>query len=215
MRADGHRVVALTLPGLSDGDDPRGLGLKDAVAHVVGQVQRLDLRDVTMIAHSWGGLPMTGAAHELRGRVRKLVYWSAFVPAEGRCLLDDAPPELVAGFRALAEASGNDTVTLPYDVWSEGFIQDAGADVRRLVYSLLVPQPFGYFTQPLVSPEPRALGIPTSYVISTEDVVLPPGEYGWTPRFPDRLGVTPIEAPGSHEALLTRPVELAEVLLTA
>ena len=43
---------------------------------------------------------------------------------------------------------------------------------------------------------------------------LPPGEYGWT-RFPQRLGVTAIEAPGSHEANFTRPAELTDAFLRA
>lgn len=51
------------------------------------------------------------------------------------------------------------------------------------------------------------------YVISTEDVSLPPGEFAWTPRFPDRLGsVDVIEVPGSHESVFTRPAELAAAL---
>jgi hypothetical protein len=47
------------------------------------------------------------------------------------------------------------------------------------------------------------------------DVALPPGEYGWAPRFPDRLGVTALTGPGSHEACFTRPAELAASFVSA
>jgi hypothetical protein len=50
-------------------------------------------------------------------------------------------------------------------------------------------------------------------VLSVDDIALPPGELGWAPRFPNRLGVTPIEVPGSHESGFTRPAELADALL--
>ena len=49
---------------------------------------------------------------------------------------------------------------------------------------------------------------------SVGDIALPPGEYGWT-RFADRLGVAPIDAPGSHEACFTEPEGLAAALLKA
>jgi hypothetical protein len=51
-------------------------------------------------------------------------------------------------------------------------------------------------------------------LVRSEDLALPPGELGWTPRFPQRLGVgTPvIELPGSHEAQFARPAELAAAL---
>jgi len=41
---------------------------------------------------------------------------------------------------------------------------------------------------------------------------MPPGEYAWCPRFPDRLGVAPVAVPGDHEAFLTRPDDFVAVL---
>ena len=181
---------------------------------MVDHVERHDLRDVTLVGHSWGGYPITGAAPRLVARLRRLVYWSAFVPAEGATLLDEVPPPYVELFTQLAGASGDNTVTLPFEVWQGGFMQDAGEDVQRMVHSLLVPQPMQYFTETVPALDLDALGVPAGYVITTDDVALPPGEYAWTPRFPARLGnVTPIEAPGSHEACFTRPAELADALL--
>jgi len=76
-----------------------------------------------------------------------------------------------------------------------------------------VPQPFQYFTETVAPLDPAALGVPVAYVLSKDDVALPPGEYGWE-RFAERLGVTPVPAPGSHEACLTEPEGLAEVFLS-
>jgi hypothetical protein len=42
----------------------------------------------------------------------------------------------------------------------------------------------------------------------------PVAQYGWT-RFAKRLGVAPMEAPGSHEACFTEPEGLAATLLKA
>ncbi|TLS46596.1 alpha/beta hydrolase [Streptomyces montanus] len=216
LRAAGHRVLTPTLPGLADGDDPERHSLADVVDFLVDLVEREDLRDVTLVGHSWGGYPLTGAAHRLAPRLRKLVYWSAFVPAEGVPLLEEVPPHYAEMFKQVAAASGNNSVTFPYEVFTGAFMQDADENLQRLVYSLLVPQPMRYFTETVTPVDPAALGVPASYVITADDLALPPGEWGWVPRFPQRLGDVPvIEAPGSHEANFTRPAELAAALLKA
>lgn len=213
LRAAGHRVLTPTLPGLHDGDDPTALHLSDVVDAVVHLVEGHDLREVTLVGHSWGGYPITGAAPRLAGRLRKLVYWSAFVPAAGRSLYDEVPPPYQELFDSQADASGNNTVAMPYEVWQAAFMNDAPEPVQRAVHALMVPQPFQYFTE-TVQPLPADLGVPVAYVLSSDDIALPPGEYGWT-RFADRLGVTPIAAPGSHEAHFTEPAALAEALIKA
>ena len=114
-------------------------------------------------------------------------------------------------------ARGPGVVTFPFEVFQAAFMQDADETTQRLVHGLLVPQPMRFFTETVEPVDPAALGVPASYVASPDDLALPPGEYGWTPRFPQRLGRdTPvIEHPGSHEAQFTRPAELAAALLKA
>ena len=90
-------------------------------------------------------------------------------------------------------------------------MQDAPEAVQRLVHELLVPQPLRYFTEPVA---PLRADVARSYVLSVDDIALPPGEYGWV-RFAERLGVPRSEAPGSHEACFTEPAGLAEALLKA
>ncbi len=212
LRAQGHDVHAPTLPGLADGDDPTTFHLSDVVDFVVDHVDRHDLTDVTLVGHSWGGYPITGAAPRLGARLTKVVYWSAFVPAEGASLMDEVPPPYVELFTQLAEASGTNSVAMPFEVFAGGFMNDAPEDVQRTVHSLLLPQPMNFFRE-TVAPLPDS--IDRSYVLATEDVALPPGEWAWAPRFPERLGVTATTTPGSHEALFTRPSELADAILQA
>ena len=142
---------------------------------------------------------------------------SAFVPAEGRSLMDEVPPHYAEMFRQVAAASGNDSIVFPYEVFTAAFMQDGDEGAQRLVHGLLVPQPLRYFTETVTPFDPAALGVPASSVVGTEDLALPPGESGWAPRFPQRLGPgTPVlEYAGSHEAQFTRPDELTAALLKA
>ncbi|MFE8992773.1 alpha/beta fold hydrolase [Streptomyces collinus] len=217
LRAAGHRVLAPDLSGLADGDDPQKYGRADVGDFVVDLVERHDLRDVALVGHSWGGYPLTAAAPRIAPRLRKLVYWSAFVPAEGRSLMDEVPPHYADMFRQLAAASGNDSIVFPYEVFTAAFMQDGDESAQRLVHGLLVPQPLRYFTETVTHVDPAALGVPASYVVGTQDLALPPGEHGWTLRFPQRLGPgTPVvEYDGTHEAQFTRPDELTAALLKA
>jgi pimeloyl-ACP methyl ester carboxylesterase len=214
LRAAGNRVLTPTLPGLSDGADPTPYTLEDVIDAVVDLVEGEDLRDVTLVGHSWGGYVIAGAAPRLASRLRKLVFWSAFVPAEGRSLYDEVPPQYQALFDGQAQASGNNSVAMPFEVWQAAFMPDASEEIQRLVHSLLVPQPMQYFTEPVTPLDLEILGVPVAFLLGEDDIALPPGEFGWT-RFADRLGVAPIPAPGSHEACFTRPAELAEAFLKA
>ncbi|HLI38375.1 MAG TPA: alpha/beta fold hydrolase [Streptosporangiaceae bacterium] len=63
----------------------------DATACVVGAVLGRELTDVTLVAHSWGGYPATAAAHQLTGRVSKLIFCSALVPARDVPLAAENP----------------------------------------------------------------------------------------------------------------------------
>lgn len=215
LRAAGHRVLTPTLPGLDLGDDPRGVTLTDCVDAVVGFVESADLRDATLVGHSWGGYVVSGAAPRVAQRLRRLVFWSAFVPADGESLMDAVPPTYRELFAAQAAASGDDTITLPLEVWQQAFMQDASEDLQRAVHGLLAPQPMGTFSE---APDQKAfyrLDLPTAYVRTTDDVALPPGEYGWD-RFPGRLpDACVVETPGSHEANFTQPGALSDAILKA
>jgi pimeloyl-ACP methyl ester carboxylesterase len=214
LRAAGCRVLAPTLPGMHDGEDPTAHTLDDVIDYVARLAEDADLHDVTLVGHSWGGYVIAGAAPKMAARLRKVVFWSAFVPAEGHPLYDEIPPSYQDMFDRLVQESGNNTVAMPYDVWQSAFINDASEDVARVTHSLLLPHPFQYFSQPVAPLDANALGIPASYVISSEDISMPPGEYGFH-RFAERLGVSPLMTPGSHEVCFTQPASLAEAFLKA
>ncbi len=216
LRAAGHRVLTPTLPGMDLGDDPRGITLTDSCDAVVDLVEREDLTDVTLLGHSWGGYVVSGAAPRVAPRLKRTVFWSAFVPQDGESLMDAVPPHYAELFRAQAAASGeDDTVSLPFEVWAGAFMQDASEDAQRAVFGLLAPQPMGTFAEAPNQKPFFDLQVPSVYIRSTEDVALPPGEWGWD-RFPPRLDdAVVIDTPGSHEANFTRPAELSEAILRA
>lgn len=210
LRAAGHRAITLTLPGLNDGDDPSGYRLTDAVDYVVNEVRRLELPDVILVAHSWGGYPAAGAAHLLVGRVSKIVYFNAVVPMRGKSVVDDSTPDdRELTLRLIAE-SPVDAIAPTLEFVEQRFMQGVAPELQRFVADLLTPQPGGYFLDAL-GIDAASLDIPAAYIASDNDHSLPCSGA----EFAARVGVQPILVPGTHNAMLTHPDEIATAIVTA
>jgi pimeloyl-ACP methyl ester carboxylesterase len=211
LRAAGHRAITVTLPGLADGDDPRGHRLTDAADHIVRLVEDRDLTDVVLVGHSWGGYPITGAAARLGGRLAGIVYYAAQIPVLGRSLIGDNPPEAAAMLRGLIESSPTGSIAPTIGFVEQIFMPGEEPQAQRLVADLLTPMPGGYFLDPAEGQDVTTLGVPLHYLLGDDDHALPlPGA-----TFAGRLGLTPVPVPGTHEGLLTHPDEIAKAILAA
>ena len=207
LREAGYTAVTITLPGLADGDERAGLRLSDAIDHVVAEVSRRDLSEVVLVGHSWGGYVITGAAHRLAGRLAKVIYYNAVVPARGTAMVDENA-EYAALTRAAIEASPDGTISVIREQVPM-LVPDADEQAQDLFFELLVPQPGGYFLDPIDVGHITTLGVPAGYVLSEDDRALArPGT-----EFAVRIGLTPVMVPGGHESMLTRPDEVTKALL--
>ncbi|MBB1158182.1 alpha/beta fold hydrolase [Amycolatopsis dendrobii] len=211
----GHVAYNPTVAG-------HGKGADKAVSHddCVRSVQRFivdnELADVVLVGHSFGGTVIARVAEEIPERLRRLVFWNAFVPLPGTRVEEDLPPRYRELFARLARESGDNTVTLPFPIWREAFIQDADLDTATAAYQHLSPTPYQPFLDRLELPRFAGLEIPKSYLNGTDDTALPPGDWGWHPRMSGRLGLHRlVRLPGSHEAVFTNPRLLAEKLVHA
>ena len=105
LRATGHTCHCPTLAGNCPDDDRATTGLQDAAQSVVDYFEEHDLRDVRLVAHSYGGMVISKVADMIPDRIRRLVYHNAFVPADGECLNDLVPGFYVATFDPIAAAN--------------------------------------------------------------------------------------------------------------
>ena len=211
LRAAGHVAVTVTLPGTADGDDPAAVGTEDAVAHLVDLVTGRDLHDVVLVAHSWAGYPVTGAAHRLSERVRAVVYLSGVVPRRGKSMLDEFPPEVAQMVRGVLAASPDGAVPVTFEDVAQTFMQDQPEAAQRLLFELLTPVPGRYVTEGVDVEPVTSAGLRAVYVLAEDDRgLVRPGH-----EFAARIGVEPVMVPGPHEVLLTDPDAVARALLAA
>ena len=215
IRAAGHTVHCPTLAGNRPGD-ARTLGLDAAIQSLVDFIEDNDLTDIVLLGHSYGGMVITGAADRTPGRIRRLVYWNAFVPNSGECLNDMVPPHYTALFDAISAASPDNSVMLPYPVWREAFMNDAGGEEAQAAFDRLNAHPYATFTDPItLSKNPAEMEIAKSYINATSDTALPQS-LGWHPRLSEKLGLFRlVQIAGSHELCFTNPEALAAAILDA
>lgn len=94
MAAAGHQFFTPTYTGLGERAHlaSRSNDLETHIQDVLGVLTYEDLREVVLIGHSYGGMVATGVADRARGRIARLIYLDAFVPANGQALIDLVPP---------------------------------------------------------------------------------------------------------------------------
>lgn len=211
----GHRVFSPTIAGHGKGVD-KNVNHAQCTQSIIDFIIEKDLRDIVLLGHSFGGTILSQVAPAIPERIRRLIFWNAFVCGDGNSLLDEIPDHYRALFAELVARSSDSTVTLPFPIWREAFINDADLELAQAAYARLSPEPYQPFCDKLDTKPFHALDIPKSFLNCTEDIALPPGEWGWHPRMSNRLGLYRlVQMPGSHEVIFTNPIGLAEKIIEA
>lgn len=82
LRAAGHGAHPVTLTGVGE-KQGRQAGRQTHVTDIVDEVERLGLRDVVLVGHSYSGIPAGQAADRIGDRLARVVFVDAGVPADG------------------------------------------------------------------------------------------------------------------------------------
>lgn len=216
LESQGHIALAPSMAGHGKGANRRGVDHAQCARSIVEYILGADLSDFVLVGHSFGGTIISKVAEQLPERIRRLVFWNAFVLEDGHSIHDEIPPWYRQSFDELAAASPDNSITMPFPIWRDAFINDADLELAKSAYAQLAPTPNQPFHDKLDLKRFYSLDLPRSYLNCTEDIALPPGEWGWHPRMSSRLGLYRlVQMPGSHEALFTNPALLAEKIIEA
>lgn len=218
LRGGGHEVFAPTLRGLEEGNTDRGgVFLADIGDGLIREIEQQDLHDFVVVSHSGGGPVAQLVADRLGdrhgGRVHRIVFMSAWVLRNGESINDIRPRDQVEAARAQSQRSPDNTVPMDHDLFKSAFMQDATDQQLAEILPRLVPSPFGWFDQPIDLPRFFELGMPASYIFQTDDRAAPRERYeAMSARLRNpRI----VECAGSHQAMLTRPEDVATAVLAA
>lgn len=169
LRAAGHDVYPLALTGLGERKHlarPE-VGLETHIEDIVNQIEVADLGDVILVAHSYGGVPVTGAADRVAERIASVVYVdSGPIPADTAYIEFD-PEQRAATERRVAE--GGDGWLLPPMSREElaAAMPDAPSDHVAEIAARMTPQPFGTYTEPLRLTNPALASLPKVAILNS------------------------------------------------
>lgn len=199
LTARGHDVLAPDLP--ADDDSLTLDDYADAVVDAVG-----DRRDVVVVGHSFGGFTAPLVAERLSADA--LVLLAGMIPAPGE------PPEdwwEATGYgAAVEEQSARDGGLTGNDDPYVSFYHDVP---RELADEALSRERAHPSQTAMAAPWPLAEwpDVPTRFIVCTDDRFFPPSFLRDLAR--RRLGIRAEEVPGGHCAMLSRPGEIAELLM--
>ena len=202
-----HDVYAPSLTGLGERKHLArpDVDLDTHIADVVALLEMEDLRDVVLVGHSYGGMVITGAADRAPERIKRLVYLDAFVPEDGRCLLDYVVPERAARMREEGERAGSVTPP-PLSLW--GITRPEHID---FVKPREVRHPFGTMVQ-RIKLSGAAERIPKTFIYCSSPAT------GSFDQFAAKYRNAPnwkfFELPTGHDAMILMPDRVAEILVT-
>jgi pimeloyl-ACP methyl ester carboxylesterase len=172
---------------------------------VVAMLEAEELRQVTLVGHSYGGMVISGVAARTSGRIGHLVYLDAFVPEAGKSLLDYLG-ERAAAMREAAAAHGEGWKLPSFP--PERFGVTSQRDTEWL-NKHLVAQPLKTFEQAL----PAAGGdkLKRSYVYCSKPAM---GTFDqFAERVRDDRKWTFHDVKTGHDAMVTAPGEIAKILM--
>jgi pimeloyl-ACP methyl ester carboxylesterase len=187
--------------------------LDECVQGITRAVERHGLRDVVLVGHDFAGPLVLQAAGQLPVPPKRLVLVAGIVPVNGKNMISVFPAGIRSCYFVLASWAwllGKDLKLPP---------QVIGRYLYSRIHQMEVLRALGFFgplpTRVLTTRAQwwgGSLPSPVSYVVLTQDRILPPAlQRTMGSRIPN---VEFIELESCHQAPIHRPKELAEILLS-
>jgi pimeloyl-ACP methyl ester carboxylesterase len=216
----GHEGIAVDLPGhgaLVDQESTLA-NRREAIVSVLAP------GDV-LVGHSGGGFDATLAADAAPEKVSHITYLAAALPREGRTYPEAMAmrdgTDLDEGFDAdvgemLAYLNFDEAGAMTFTDFEGArkyFYHDCDEATARWAFDSLGPERFGDTTvTPVSVPTFWAADLPRSFIVCEQDRSMPRWLADTVTR---RLGVEQLSIDSSHSPFLSRPCELAELLVHA
>jgi pimeloyl-ACP methyl ester carboxylesterase len=209
LRRSGHEVFAPTLTGLGERAHlatPK-VDLDLHVQDVVALLEMEDLRGVVLVGHSYGGMVVTGVAERAPERIRRIVYLDAFVPANGKCLLDYVEAAVPARAAAFRDEGGKSGFVSPPPLALWGIVEPGHVAYAR---QRETRHPFACFTQSVRLMNSSAAALPKTFICCTSPATGSFDQFAAKYRGDPRWRFH--ELATGHDAMILLPEQVATVL---
>jgi pimeloyl-ACP methyl ester carboxylesterase len=213
LERHGSRVIAPDLPSMSGDPSPADQVTLDSWARFVADIVERQPEPVVLVGHSRGGIVVSQAAELVPGRIRHLVYLSAYLLPAGATLAAEArrDAESLIAPNMIAARSGI-TCNLRESAVREAFYglcSEADYEHARLRLS---PEPLKPLVTPLTLTADRFGSVPRAYVETTRDRTVTLASQR---RMQAQLPCAPVfTLESDHSPFLSQPEVLARILIS-
>lgn len=216
LRGRGNAVFTPTCTGCGEREHltSPAVGLETHITDICNVIEFEELDDIVLVGHSFSGLTITGVADRMRERIRRIVFFDALVPREGRMAgvtRDAQTGEFPDWWKAREKAFLDGYRMVLWEDYPVDMLVPPGmtAHVERL-RRLVTTHPARQWTDQLVLENGGWEGLRRAYVhcigqeyrMSSDLMVGPAREAGWD--------FVEIDAP--RNAMMTHPELVADVL---
>jgi pimeloyl-ACP methyl ester carboxylesterase len=219
LEAEGHRVFTPTLTGLGQEttENLAEIGLDMHVSDVMTIIVGHDLNDIVLVGHSYGGMVITGVADRMKDRIGHIVYVDAAVPEGDQSMISYGPPidaAALAEKTRLTKLLSSDGVTfgvLPPEAFG---IPDAHPR-HGWAKARMKPHPMKTWLDPLVLRNGGPEGIERTYIHCIAPILEQTNFPYVAEKARSSRSWNYAELQTGHDAMITAPQELADLLLAA
>lgn len=115
LEAQGHQAFAPTIAGHAKGVN-KNVNHAQCTQSIVDYIIDKDLTDIILLGHSFGGTIIAKVAETISDRLRRLIFFDAFVLNDGESLRDSIPPHLQTLLDELVRESNDQMMVLPFEM---------------------------------------------------------------------------------------------------
>jgi pimeloyl-ACP methyl ester carboxylesterase len=204
-------VLAVDLPGRpGKRGDLLTLTIADFVESVAADVEDAGLGDIVLVGHSMGGLTVPGVVTKLGpSRVKEMILATAFVPPEGKAIVDT----ITGLFARIARRRAEKRVIAVTPAWMVrlGFLNGTSRAQRKFMAGKLYPES-PHILAENVSRRGMPDDVPRTWILTRRDRAL---SVKFQRRGIDAIGgvQTLVELDTCHMLMVSEPERLAEILV--
>jgi len=211
LREQGHEVFTPSLSGMGEHvhRQDEGIGLDTHIADILALLRWYDLRDVILVAHSYGSCVTMGAAEQVAERIARLVHLDGIVPAHGQSVADCLGEDLVPVFD---EAMSRGPKKWGDDVPSADLFGVKDPKDMEWMHERLTPQPVRTLVDKLSMPSNKANMLPRTYIYCVKESPISRHEFYANFKNDPTWQMMVLDA--VHDAMITDPGAVADALLS-
>jgi pimeloyl-ACP methyl ester carboxylesterase len=210
LKAAGNDVIVVNLAGHGADKTPiASISLAsyvDAVKKAIG-----NKTNITLVAHSFGGVVATQLAEEIPSQIKEIVFVAAYVPKNGESLLSLATADADSHVgRSLQIKEKEGLAVVSKDGIVDSFFEDAPKQVQDYVVNHFPAEPLAPLATPVKTSDANFGKVKKIFVFTANDHTNSPSLQH---KMVDNSGITKTYTlPSSHTPFVSMPDVLAAVI---